>query len=345
MTARWIHEPAWDGKQWFLPGRADLDECAECGGLVVWESGRTLIYCETCKRAGLPLAVTEHYARQSDQRAKLAVREPADPITVAAANARLRALRDKAERWLGDWLETVADEDCYDLAHWQREASDLASLLRGWIPEIRTAASEEKLNAIKSHIVTNVLHSEAGKTLRAEYEQAQQRAARQWAAEQRAEEQERYARQLEAQREREAIQAEREAAQRAAIEDQQQRKVIQGKTVQRTIPPIPAGYPGAIFQAAKAIHDYQEQKKRKLDQYGACAYTDDHPKPAVAARRYWIMVLDWQGNDSGNEYAGAPSAVVCKKHFAAADAWIEEQAALIQRQQGARIRAVYTELQ
>jgi hypothetical protein len=89
------------------------------------------------------------------------------------------------------------------------------------------------------------------------------------------------------------------------------------------------------------IQNYRAAKERKLAKYGPCGY--EHKKPTVPERRYWITTLDWQGNGSGYALPNSPATVVCKKHFALADEWIEEQAALI-RQQYTQVKAVYTEL-
>ncbi|MGH3283591.1 MAG: hypothetical protein ACRDPD_02705 [Streptosporangiaceae bacterium] len=305
-----------------------------------WEPGRTLVYCAECGQVELPAAVGAHYERQASRataRAEVAIR---DPMAEKAARARLRALRETAEDWLNQWLETIADDEMYDRAQWQRQARELAALLRGYIPEIRSAETEAELTAIKSHIVTEILNSEQGSAIRAEWQEAQDRAQRTYEARQRTAELEQSQREAEAEREREQREAE-QAARQAAIE--QRRKTVQGRPERRALTPAPSdGYVAATAAVVGMVENWRKDREDRLAKYGACAY--EHGKPAIPGRRYWITTLDWQGNQSGYELPNAPSAAVCKKHYAAANAWIEEQAALVARQSRARVAAVYTEL-
>lgn len=339
MAARWESEPEWNGDQlpdW--PGRPG-DFCAECGGQLTWEPGRTWTNCDECAEqdggVALPAAVGAYYERQAARRSEVAVRAAPDESASRSARARLRARKEMARECVGEWLETVADSGSYDRAQWQRQAAELAALLRGYLPEIDQAPDEATLAAV-SQDVSALLASELGKALAAEYEEAQGRAERQQEAQQRAIEYEREQREAEARAERERQAAERER--QAQIKQARERKAITGGQGSRT--PDPYG----IAPIMAMIYAVRKEKEQRLDEYGPCGYGTEHRKPEIPARRYWIMTLDWQGNDSGYEVPGGPQAVVCKKHFTKADAWIQEQAALITTQGRMRVRAAYTEL-
>jgi hypothetical protein len=333
MMARWAHEPAWDGKTRFLPGRPGRDECTECGELVQWEPGRTLIYCPPCKLAGLPPAVAEHYTRKEQRSTEVAARTTAaaDPAAVRAARVRIRALKQRMINRLSDWIDAFDPDELS--GHAERLALDYHAELTAYLPEIKNADSDDELAEIMAEI-TEITGRAASSGALAEIERQRDALAR---ADELAERQAEWDQQAE----REARQAERdaqEAARRAAIEARTQRKAIEAPATR-----VPIGYVGAAASLIAMIEQRRSAKEQKIDRNGACGY--QHRKPEAAERRYWITTLNWQGNQSGQEPPNAPSVSACQKHFAMAEAWIQEQAAMITGgRMGIAIQAVHTEL-
>jgi hypothetical protein len=295
---------------------------------LLWEPGRTVIYCRECKRLGLPTAVTEHYQRQSQRGAEVAVRAEPDAAAVRAARVRLRALIARTADGLAEWLDVFDPADLNGGP--ARLALDYRAELAAYLPEIKGAADEHELAEIMADVDEVI---ERARTSGALDQIGRQRDVIERQAEQ-AEREAEWAEQAE-QEARQAEQAEREAQRRAEIEARSQRKAIAS-------PASSNGYIGAGVMLIGMVEKYRADKERKLSQYGRCGY--EHKKPAVPERRYWIATVDFEGNQTGYELPNAPSAVVCKKHFALADQWIEEQAALLRTQQFAQVKAVYTEL-
>jgi len=150
LVARWAQEAPWDGKLRFLPGRPS-DKCEKCGELVQWEPSRTLIYCQTCERAGLPEAVTKHYAQQAERSTEVASRAAPNAAAGRAARVQLRALAQRMTDRLGELLETFAPDDL--TGNPERLARDYRAELAAYLPEIRAAGSERELADIMQEIV------------------------------------------------------------------------------------------------------------------------------------------------------------------------------------------------
>jgi len=112
--------------------------------------------------------------------------------------------------------------------------------------------------------------------------------------------------------------------------------------------PMPTTYIGMATYGLSYLYAQSEQSKkereRKLAEYGTCGYSQNHKKPEIATRRYWITTLDWRGNQTGHTFQGAPQTGACKKHYAQAETWIEEQTALLISGGNRQILAVHTEL-
>ena len=309
LGARWDREAGWTGPPGLGPGRP-ADTCPDCDQVLWWEPGRTVVYCPACQAVTLPPAVARHYDRQASRSTEVAVREQADPLAEAAANARLRALRERAEEWLDGWLETLADPNSYDRTEWQRQAAELGAVLRGWRPEISKAESEEKLTAIKSHIVAEILNSDAGAALRDEHGKARQRIAAAIENGQRAAEQEQRQREQEAQEARDRQEAERARAREIAAR-----------------PPlaITSGAPSTGWAAVNDMIVRQKQRTaRAIEQRGACAFKHTLGD-APAERLYAVPDRDYLGNPTGYAVAGTPQIRACSKHFPAAEAELNRQ--------------------
>jgi hypothetical protein len=347
LVARWESEPEWDGGQlpdW--PGRPG-DTCLECGGPLAWEPGRTWTDCDACAEGdggmSLPAAVLRHYERRAElaTRASAEVAIRPDVAAEQAARVRLRALRDGARQRVESWLDTIADPDSYDRGQNQGQARQLAAMLGAWLPEINTAADESALAATWKQIDALVT-GEQGRALSAEHEQAQARIRQRYEAQQYAIEYEQQQRELAEQQEREQREAEREARE-AEREQARQRKAITNGHRQ-----VPVGNAGmlavGINGVVKMVVENRERRESKIAEHGPCGYTDRHKKPEVSTRRYWIIALDWQGNDTGYAFPNAPQVVVCQKHYALADEWIGEQAESLKAQGNTQLRPAYTEL-
>lgn len=308
LAARWQQEQPWDGRLRLVPGRAG-DACSECSGPVQWEPGRTLVYCPECKRAGLPAAVTDHYARQLRRSTEVAVRAAPDESAERAARVRLRARKDAVKHRVQAWLESIADEYSYDQVQWQRQACELAAMLRAYLPEISEAATETALAGVLRDIDA-LITSEQSQTLKNEYQQAQQRAEQQ---QRQARYQQELAEQLESERqqaERERQAADREASKQLA---QQERKAITGGQTTATLRLSDNPYAPAMAMLAQ----WQQNKDRKIASKGKCAFR--HLADTPAARIYGVPQRSYGGQDTGYALPGAPQYRACAKHYQAAE--------------------------
>lgn len=334
LADRWARETPWDGDKIFMRPARPGDDCPECDGPLMWEPGRTVTYCPKCHQAGLPAAVAAHYQRRSQRGAEVATRTGPSAAEVRAARVRLRALAQRMADRVTGWIE-IFDPDGLD-SNAERLALDYQAELAAYLPEIKNAASETDLAEIMAEIneITGRATSSGALDQIERQREAIERAAE--LAERQAE--------WEEQAEREAQEEAERAARRSEIEARTPRKAIAGPAARTTTTRIPDsnGYIGAGVTLIGMIENYRATKERKLSKYGPCGY--EHKKPTAPERRYWITTLDWQGNGTGYELPNAPSAVVCKKHFALADQWIEEQAALLRTQRFGQVKAVYTEL-
>lgn len=313
LAARWAGETPWDGELTPVPGR-ETDTCPKCSAVLWWEVGRTLVWCTTCKSITVPPAVSEHYARS--HATDVAVREPADPMAERAARVRLRALKQQAEQRLARHRDTIADEEMHDRSQWQAHARQQSSVIDGWITEIQKAESESDLDGIMAHIDAEVLNSELGKALRAEWEQAQQRAARQWEYQQRAAEIEQRQKELDAQREREEREAERAVRQSATPEP---RAITTGRTATRSIPDSP--YTGVALQ----IYRMQKRKERAIAERGKCVFKHFLGITVPADRNYYVPYRDSMGNATVYALPNTPQVLACTDHFKEAEIAMNKQ--------------------
>jgi hypothetical protein len=313
LADRWKLEASWSGSITQAPGRAN-DECAECEGPLSWEPRRTLVFCPECKSIDLPPAVSAHYAREQAQRATVAVRQSgavADPAAERKERVRFQALKKrKIEQLEEDWIETLGNPDAYDRSQWQTEARDFAATLHEWIRELKDADTEAELNAIWQDMFAEVIQSQPGKELRAEYDASLNRAEQ-------AEQRRRYAEQMaeyEAEREaEEAAEAERQRKEAIAARQVATPRAITTGTKQVTTPTVTQ----LIIQA-------QQQRERALKQRGECMFKHRlGPKPAD--RLYWVPQRDWQGNEHGYAVPNTPQMRACSKHFAALEAEMTRQ--------------------
>ena len=308
MTARWAREPAWDGKTRFRPGRPG-DECTECGELVQWEPGRTLIYCAPCKRAGLPPAVTEHYARQAQRSTEVAARTTAaaDPAADRAARVQVRAFAQRVTDRVNDWLEAF-DPDGLS-GNVERVALDYRAELGAYLPEIRAAKTQPELIEIMTEITEITRQAEQSGAIGAI---GHQRDAIEHQAEQ---------------AEREAVAAEqehRQAEQERAELERARREQITARPQPKAIVPIKPGSPAAAM--ASVIVMVEQNRRNKAAQLEECGLCDfPHRKPVAAERLYGIQTVDeWQGAGTGCQAPGTPAYRACSKHFADADAAINK---------------------
>jgi uncharacterized Zn finger protein (UPF0148 family) len=325
MADRWEREPEWDGQDRPVPGRPG-DVCPECDGPLLWEPGRTRVYCPGCQRAGLPAAVTAHYERAEQRRAEVAIRAAEvavrpDAAAERAARVRLHAAKQTARRYVEARLDDVADEECYDLVQDQRQAAELATLLRAYLPEIDRADNEEALGAIFGEIC-GLLESDQGKALFAAYEAARNRAQRQWEAQERAREA--------AERQREFAEQERqEAAEREREQREAERQAALAARERKTITTDIAGLkPGssayAIAQIGVMIEENRRKKAERLAANGECQFTGHRGKVA-ATRLYWVPARDPHWRMNGYAQHGAPQYRACAKHYSAAEAQLNRE--------------------
>jgi len=257
-----------------------------------------------------------------------------------AERVKVRALAHRVAEEVDEWIDEF-DPDGLS-GNVRRLALDYRAELRAWLPEIKRAGESGDQAELESIVGKVQEVSDRAERFGVLAEIGRQREAIERAAEL-AERQAEWAEQAEREA-RQAEQAEREAARRAEIEARAQRKAIAGPAARTTVTRIPDsnGYVAAAAGLIGMIEQSRAIKERKLSEHGPCGY--QHKKPTVPERRYWITTLDWQGNQSGHELPGFPAVVVCSKHFAAADQWIQEQAALIASQHRVNVLAVHTEL-
>lgn len=333
LADRWEREAPWDGEQlpdW--PGRPD-DRCPECGGPLTWEPGRTWTHCETCAEAdggvALPAAVAEHYRRQDQRSAEVAVKTGpgvVDRVTARRAQVRLDARKQRMADQVNELAEAFDPDGLYGGP--KHLALDYRAGLNAYLRQIGKADSEDELAEIEAEVKEIIIQAETSGALTVIQ---QQRTA--------IERQQEQARREAEQAEREA----REAARQAQIEAQAQRKAIEGRAAHSPIGASQSGYAAAMQSVALMYGAYEKRRKnkdQKLSEYGPCQYP--HRSPTVPDRRYWITTLDWQGNPTWYELPGAPSVVTCNKHSRSADEWLNEQAGSIMSQQ--RVAVTFTEL-
>lgn len=337
LDGRWEREAPWNDRLPMLTGRA---ECPECDGPLQWEPGRTVTYCPECKQVALPAAVAEHYQRQSQHGAEVAIRTGPGAAEVRAARVRLNALKTRMTDRLDEWLEVFDPDDLNGGP--ARIALDYSAELGAYRAEIKGADDEYELADIMAEVNEIIERAQASGAVDA-IERQRETTERQ--AEY-AEQQAKLAEYAERQHEQAEREAEREAQRRAAIEAQQ-RKAIENRkpaAVSSQNGYLTAGVQASVMIAhmAQAAERNRLERERKLNEYGPCGYK--HRKPTIPERRYWITTLNWQGNRSGYELPDSPAVAVCGKHFAVADQWIQEQAALIAGQRGVSVLAVHTEL-
>src|ERR1017187_8586552 len=221
LAARWARESPWDGKARFAPGR-DGDTCPKCSRPVLWEPGRTLIYCQPCKWGGLPPVVTEHYTRQAQRSAEVAVRDAPDLATERAARVRLRAMAQRMTDHVGEWIETFDPDELNGQA--ERLALDYQAELAAYLPEIRQAKSETELIEIAAEITAITGRAESSGAV-ATIERQREAIERQ---QQTAEQDTRWAEIARQAAEREQAERARESERQAAIAARTP-KVIQGR--------------------------------------------------------------------------------------------------------------------
>lgn len=333
LAGRWAREPAWAGRLVILPGGPD-DDCPKCRNPLHWEPGRTLVYCGTCNRATLPAVVAEHYQRRDQTRAEVATRAAPDKSAERAARVQLRTLAQRMNEQVNKWINAFDPDGLSGTA--ERLALDYQAELAAYLPEIKRAESERELTEIMAEIME--VANRAQKSGELATIQRQREAI------------ERQLEQAEREAEWEAEQAElaAQAEHQAAVEARAERKAIESRAESKPVPKVAMGYQGGNGYvsvgviAMTMIQKYQAERERLLSERGSCGYP--HRKRTVAERRYWICNLDWQGNQTPHGALNAPSALICKKHFAEADQWIEEQAAIMRRTQSVQILAVHTEL-
>src|ERR1035441_560984 len=172
----WAAEPARDGGSQLRTGR-DSDTCQECGTGLLWEPGRTVVYCPDCQTATLPAAVTGHYERQAHRSAEVAVRAAPDRSAERAARVRLRAIAQRMADHVNGWLDTLDTDGLRGNA--ERAALDYRAELTAHLPEIRDAESEAELAAIAADIteVTDRAVSSGAVAAIAEQREASERGA------------------------------------------------------------------------------------------------------------------------------------------------------------------------
>jgi hypothetical protein len=312
VEGRWSGELPWSGEFRLAPGR-DKDMCPKCSGPLSWEPGRTLVFCSPCNLLSLPAAVGRHYEKQERQRSEVAVREHHDPAAARTARVRLRARRDDAETWIGGWIETVADEDSYDRSEWKTQARTLAAMLRGYLPEIRSAESEPELAEIRSEI-NEWLGGDLGKAIRDEYDQSQRRV--EWAEEQnriRAEQQrlaeEQYAaRAIEDKRQADEKQRAKHAAIKREREQEEARQIAAKNQSHSTA--------ALITEFAEDLGRRKDAADARRARNGKCAWCKK-----TATRLFGF------GGYRGEFLANNANIRACTKHHRDADVWIGKQEA------------------
>lgn len=315
LAERWGAEGPWSG---ILQDRAGdpQDACPECGELLSWEARGTLAYCDSCKCVDLAPSIAEHYDRQSSNSTEVAIRERADPIDEIAAQSRLRGLIIEAGESVKAWVRNYGNPDSYDRIQWKREADAFGAAMRGWLPAIEGAKTEDRLTQIKGRILADVIDSEPGRALRAEREAVRNRAEQAELRRQRAEEMEQAQAEAEAARQRQQV-----------ITAHVEKDVRQIAT--REPRAITAGPAASVMQAdpftglAKQVWDAQERKSRAIAERGECAFR--HPLGAFPADGVCgIPHRDYLGTETGY-VAESPQLRACEKHAPAALAHLRRQ--------------------
>jgi hypothetical protein len=322
-AARWDAEKPWSGKLTVLSGREN-DTCPQCSEPLSWEPGRTLTYCPECKSLDLPPAIISRYESQQDGQPSGVVAIRADPTAERAARARIRAVREMSAEWLKGWIETVADEEYYDRSQWQQQARQLAALLRGFIPEIQSAQSEEELGEIKSYIVSEILTSEMGEALTAEYHQSIARTEKAAADRERFKDQR--LQQLEWQAQNQIDQAraaQLESARARQIEAERHQIEAAPRQIVR-ITPKPVSADTGLISIAIMMQQRAKAIEQKIAERGQCAF-DHRMGPFPADRIYGIPDYDYNGKETGYTRPETPRVLACYKHFKAADDELKRQ--------------------
>lgn len=167
LAGRWEREAPWDGNLGPIPSPPGhpVDECGECGGPLLWEPGRTVVYCPGCQRSGLPAAVTEHYRRADQRSAEVAVRSAPDAVAGRAARVRLRAMKHRAADRLTGWLGVFGPEGLSGPV--ERVALDYRAELEAYLPEIKDAAREAEVAEIVTEVSQVIDRAKASGALEA----------------------------------------------------------------------------------------------------------------------------------------------------------------------------------
>jgi len=300
LTARWEREPAWSGKIGMVRGRPG-DECPECGTALMWEPGRTLIYCTECPQVSLPPAVAEHYERQERRTAEVATRAAPDTAARRSARVQLRALKTRMIERVESWLDALDPDELSGPV--ERLARDYQAELDGYLPEIKNAASEAELREIMAELTEVVARAESSGVLDAIERHRQ-------AVERQADEDERQAELAEREAREQARQAELERAQRARGAARPQPRAI----APRPSPAQLQGTAGAVGSVIAMIEQSRRNKAARLNKYGQCDFP--HRNPVPAERLYGIQTVNqWQGTGTGYQIPGSPQYRACGKHF------------------------------
>ena len=265
--------------------------------------------------------MTDHYARQAQRNAEVAIRPPeADSAALRAARVRLRAIAQRMTDTVNGWIDTFDEGELQGNA--ERLALDYQAELAAYLPEIRQAASEAELADIAAEITAITSRAASSGDIAAIEQQRE-------VIERQREVAEREARWAEASRKRDQEQL--AAQQRAEVERQRQAAIAaraEPKAIQGTVEHSPA----AVKTRAKPtvvdtvgplivmIDQARKEKARRLAECGPCDFR--HRKPTPAARLYGISAVNWQGQVTGAR-VGTVQARACAKHFAEADIWIE----------------------
>jgi endogenous inhibitor of DNA gyrase (YacG/DUF329 family) len=314
LAARWESVPQWDGGMGMAPAR-DTDVCPECENLLEWEPGRTLTWCAECKMVDLPPAVAGHYRREDARRSQVAIRDAPDSAALRSARVALRGRKDIARRQVGQLLNTVADDESYDRVQFARQAVDLAAMLRGYLPEIADAPDEDTLTAVLDEIAEHMA-SPQGQALTAEY-QASTGRADEWERQQtrRAE--------MAAQERQQAEQAEREERARELAASRERKAITAGPPARTPVvrtPAIQSGYTGVAVQIAA----FKIARDNQIAQHGACEFK--HRMMEIpASRLFGIPARNWDGTMSGYAIANTPQYRACMKHYATAEAKLNQE--------------------
>jgi hypothetical protein len=264
MAARWAAEPARDGGSQLRTGR-DSDTCQECGTGLLWEPGRTVVYCPDCQTATLPAAVTGHYERQAHRSAEVAVRAAPDRSAERAARVRLRAIAQRMADHVNGWLDTLDTGGLSGNA--ERAALDYRAELTAHLPEIRDAESEAELAAIAADIteVTDRAVSSGAVAAIAEQREAAER-AEQW-------------RERERQAAAQAQRDQRDQERQAALAERAAPRVIQGHAEQLAI----TGPASNLVTMAGPLLKMAGRREARIERNGRCEFP--HTLMRAAATR------------------------------------------------------------